>query len=260
MPAIVGLVGSPRREQGLTHRLVSAALEGARRSGASTRIEYLADWELAPCEDCGAPCFTDGICIRSPDPGELSSLVNEADGLVLGAPVYVWQANALTHVFMDRYRIPGRASLARQPNGRPALAIAVAGGTGTGISGAIRSLQDFLCLWGYRALDPIGATRYNLEQAIAAAREAGAELGRQADEPVPFANLAELLAHYDGLQFACHDHLEELIWLAEQAAGLGREPEEVKRLCAEARRLQAADRRAAAEVAVHAFELARGEL
>ncbi|MBC7292532.1 MAG: hypothetical protein H5T84_00250, partial [Thermoleophilia bacterium] len=85
-------------------------------------------------------------------------------------------------------------------------------------------------------------------------------LGRQADGPVPFANLAELLAHYDGLQFACHDHVEELIWLAEQAAGLGREPEEVKRLCAEARRLQAADRRAAAEVAVHAFEMARGEL
>ncbi len=260
MPEIVGLVGSPRRDQGLTHRLVSAALEGARRGGANGRIEYLADWELAACEDCGGPCFMDGICIRSPRTTELNDIVNRSDGLVIGAPVYDWQANALTHMFMDRYRIPGQASLGRQPNGRPALAIIVAGGTGTGISGAVRSLQDFLCLWGYRALDPILATRYNLDQAVAAARGAGETLGKQAENRAPFGDLAELLAYYDHLQFACHDHVEELIWLAEQAADLGHEPAEVRRLCAEARRLHGTDSQAAAEAALHAFELARGEL
>jgi len=259
MPVILGLVGSVRREKGLTHRVVEAAMQGARSVGAETRVECLADWEVEPCTDCGAPCFEDGVCVLSESVTELTKLVNEADGLVLGAPVYIWQANALTHAFMDRYRVPGNAALGRQPNGRPALAVAVAGGTGTGVSGALRSLLDFLCLWGYRPLEPIAATRYNIEEAVTAARKAGIELATQAENPEPFKDLAALLACYSALPLACHDHVDELVWLAEQAAHLGLgAPAEILGLCAEARQLKVTDPVGAAEKAVHAFELARG--
>lgn len=261
MAVILGLVGSPRREQGFTHRAVSAVLQGAKEQGAQVQLEYLADWGLETCVDCGAPCFADATCARSESVSELTRLVNAADGLVIGAPVYVWQVNGLTHAFMDRYRRPGNAALARQPNGRPAVAVTVAGGTGTGIAGATRSLLDFLCLWGYRALEPVLVTRYNLAQALETARVRGGDLVKVTGTPRPFKGVAELLAYYDELQFSCTSHLDEMIWLAEQAMHLGHpNTNQIKQLCAEARAVRYSDPAIATEKAVRAFELGRGPL
>jgi multimeric flavodoxin WrbA len=258
---VLGLLGSPRKEKGLTYAVVSAALEGASAAGAAVQLEFLVDWQVDACTDCGAPCFIDGVCVLSAPVSQLNELVNGASGLVIGAPVYCWQLNAITHAFMDKYRIPGPATLARRPNGRPALPIVVAGGTGTGVSGAVRSLLDFLCLWGYRSLEPVAATRYNLDRALAEARQKGERLAKAASQPEPFESLADLLAYYDGLAFSCRDRLAELLWLAETASHLSpTNSAEVERLCAEAERLRSEDRRLALEHAVHAFELVRGQL
>ncbi|MHB0878204.1 MAG: flavodoxin family protein [Anaerolineae bacterium] len=261
MAAIIGLVGSPRREQGLTHSLVNAVLEGAGRAGARVSIRYLVDWPLEHCTHCGSPCFAQGRCSQSEAANELSGLVNAADALVIGAPVYVWQINGLTHAFMDRYRIPGGATLARKPNGKPAVAIAVAGGTGTGVFGSLRSLVDFLCLWGYRVTEGLPATRYDIEAMMQAAERAGRELAEAAKAPRPFAGTAELLAYYDDPRFRYGDHTDEMIWLAEQALTAGYSDEaEIRRLCAEARATKDSEPLAAAEKAVAAFEMARGKL
>lgn len=258
---IVGLVGSPRRERGLTHRIVSAALEGAAEGGAETQLVYLADWPLLPCVHCGAQCFVDGRCSDSPDVNGLSDIVNAADAVVIGAPVYVWQVNGLTHAFMDRYRIPGGATLARRPNGRPALAIAVAGGTGTGVSGALRSLLDWLCLWGYRAVEPLPASRYNFRGSLEEARVRGRQLAAAAASPQPFTDLADLLVYYDGLRLSCQNHFDEMLWLAEQASTISdADAETAARLAEEARALRHSDPLGAARKAVEAFESVRGKL
>ena len=104
-------------------------------------------------------------------------------------------------------------------------------------------------------------TRYNLEESLVVASESGAALGKAAEAPRPFGSLAELLSHYDGLKFACHDHVDEMIWLAEQAVRLGySDSQEIRRLCAEAKAIRDSDCASAADKAVHAFELARGQL
>jgi multimeric flavodoxin WrbA len=261
MPAIVGVVGSPRREQGLTHEMVKAALAGAEAAGAQVSIRYLADWPLQHCVHCGAPCFAQGRCSRSPEANQLSAAIHAADALVLAAPVYCWQTDGLTHIFMDRFRIPGGSTLARTPNGKAALAVAVAGGTGTGVFASLRSLLDFLCLWGYRATDGLPVTRYNIEAMLRAAERAGRDLAEAARAPRPFADAAELLAYYDDPRFAYGSHIDEMIWLAEQAVTAGYSDEaEIRRLCAEARSLRTTDPRAAATRAVEAFEMARGKI
>ena len=176
--------------------------------------------------------------------------------------MYAWHLSGLTHVFMDRYRIRGGATLARRPNGKPAIAVAVAGGTGTGVFGALRSLLNFYCLWSYRALDAIPVTRYNLEEALEQARVAGRALAEAAPTPRPFADAAELFTYYDDPRWRYGGHVEEMVWLAEHAVTLGySEAAEVARLCREARALLGEERIGeAARLALQAFETARGKL
>jgi len=261
MGSVIGLVGSPRKQQGYTHRLVRAVLDGAEALGARTRLEHLADWDLEACTACGRPCFSAGTCQISAAAAELTDVVNEHDALVIGAPVYVWQVNALTHAFMDRYRLPDNASLGRKPNGRAAVPVIVAGGTGTGVFGATRSMLDFLCLWSYRSLEPVLATRYNLEAAIETARGRGAELARAAEVSRPFSGVAELISYYDALRYGNLGRVDEMLWLARQARHLGySHGGQIEALIEEAEAAIAADPPTAAAKAVQAFELARGPL
>ena len=75
MATVIGVVGSPRREIGLTHQVVTAALAGAAAAGAETSVQYLVDWPLGYCVHCGASCFADGRCIQSEEANELSAIV-----------------------------------------------------------------------------------------------------------------------------------------------------------------------------------------
>ncbi|MEW5953577.1 MAG: flavodoxin family protein [Bacillota bacterium] len=84
---IIGLVGSPRAG-GNTDLLVGAALEGARESGAKVEKILVKNLQIDTCEGCLA-CWQSGFCDRFDD--DLPWLVeqlSEADGLVLGSPVW----------------------------------------------------------------------------------------------------------------------------------------------------------------------------
>ena len=64
---ILGIVGSPRRERGLTDALVQSTLNGAREAGAKTEAMYLADRDPKPCVHCGGGCFGSAVCKMEPD-------------------------------------------------------------------------------------------------------------------------------------------------------------------------------------------------
>jgi len=138
------------------------------------------------------------------------------------------------------------------PSGRPALGIALAGGTGTGVFPALQSIYAWLCLWKFRPLDPLPVTRFNMDRVLAVAERQGVALVRRGAQP--FAETAELLLTYDQLPYMDYGRVDEFRWLARQIlAGLkARDPatsaaDEVGRLLAQAE-ARAADGDAVGEV------------
>jgi NAD(P)H-dependent FMN reductase len=211
---VLGIVGSPRRERGLCHRVVTRVLEGAQSAGAETEILYLRDENPAYCIHCGHSCFTTCDCIQEEAATARSRQVDAAAALVLAAPVYVWQVNGLTAAFFDKLRLSTGAWNRDAQHGRRALGIAVAGGTGTGVFPALQSIYSWLCLWKFRPLEPLPVTRFNLNRALDEAPDLGKQLARPARQP--FADPAEIVATYDALPYMNYMHTDEFRWLAQQ--------------------------------------------
>jgi multimeric flavodoxin WrbA len=216
---VLGIVGSPRREQGRSHEIVSAILSGAEAAGADSELLYLIDDEPQYCVHCGYDCFAKGDCAQEAAATLRSERVGAADALVLCAPVYCWQPNGLTATLFDKVRLVTKPWNRGAANGRPALGIALAGGTGTGVFPALQSIYAWLCLWKFRPLDPLPLTRFNMDQALAQADEIGMALATQGAQA--FASTAELMVTYDRLPYMNYGRVDEFRWLSQQIlAGL----------------------------------------
>ena len=123
---IIGLVCSPRRN-GNTEILVSEALKEAQKNGAETEIIRTTDMQIQPCDGC-AHCHKEGKCRIDDDMQELYKKMLEADGVILGSPVYFWSVSGQAKLLMDRtYAL--RYPYHRLQN-KPAGAIVVAGRRG----------------------------------------------------------------------------------------------------------------------------------
>jgi len=206
---ILGIVGSPRRN-GRTNRLVDAALEGAQANGASIRKIYLVDYPITQYRGQGGSRDAYTYC-----PEELSRLCEEADALVLGAPVYWGDINGLTKDFMDTVRIANSS-------GKPALGIAIAGGSGKGLLSGIQSIYHFFYHKQMRGIDPTPVSRFNLDDALRQLTESGAKLVDLTQEATPFSGATwderwpDVLAYYTSVQYLNCDPLDEFIMLARQ--------------------------------------------
>jgi multimeric flavodoxin WrbA len=211
---VLGIIGSPRRETGLSQQVVSGVLAGARAAGAETETLYLIDQDPAYCIHCGHRCFAEGDCIQEAGATARSQRVDAADALVICAPVYVWQPNGLTAALFDKVRLASGPWNRPSQNGRPALGIAVAGGTGTGVFPALQSIYAWLCLWKFRPLAPLPVTRFNLSSVLDAAGMLGQAL---ATLPVlPFEGAWDLMLTYDSLPYVDYGRVDEFLWLVEQ--------------------------------------------
>jgi len=101
---VLGLAFSPRH--GNTELLVQEALKSARELGVETNFYSIADKTINACNACyncftsaspekPCPVFTDAF-------DEIVPLVMEADGLIIGSPVYYMGVTAQLKAFMDR--------------------------------------------------------------------------------------------------------------------------------------------------------------
>ncbi|MCD6443464.1 NAD(P)H-dependent oxidoreductase [Candidatus Bathyarchaeota archaeon] len=194
---IVGIVGSPRKG-GLTTKLVTKALEGAKEKGASVKLVYLVDYDLKPwTPEHGSA------------PEELNELMRRADGYVVGSPVYYLDVNGLTKNFFDAVDLG-------DSNGKPALGIAVAGGTGKGLVLAVKTIYYYFFCKGLRGLEPIPVSRFNFDEALENARRSGALLAEKASERKPFRSLKERIAYFESLKYMSMTMLDEIMLLASQ--------------------------------------------
>lgn len=212
---VLGIVGSPRKN-GRTNGLVDAALEGARAKGAQASKIYLTDYEIRPFTGSGGSGEAFSFC-----PDELSKLCEEADGLVLGAPVYWGDINGLTKDFMDTVRIANS-------NGKPALGIAIAGGTGKGLLSGVQTIYHFFFHKQMRGIDPTPVSRFNLQQALTQLKTSGARLADLSIEKRPFPGRTrddcwtEVLAHYATVKYLRCDPVDEFLMLAGQLIEMSR--------------------------------------
>jgi len=224
---ILAIVGSPRRERGLSARVAAGVLAGAAAAGAQTEMMYLADEQPETCTGCGHRCFSELDCVQEPEATVRSAAIEAADGLLLCAPVYCWQVNGLTAALLDKVRLSTGPWRDAPQHGKPALGIAVAGGTGSGVFPALQSLYAWFCLWKYRPLPPVPVTRFNLDAVLADAEALGRALAGHA--PRPYDSIGDLLTTYDALPELRYGRVDEFRWLAHTVvAGLQRRgaPEE----------------------------------
>lgn len=102
---ILGLVGSYRKH-GVIDSIVSAILDEATLLGADTEKIYLLDKNIEFCTNC-RQCTQvagkeRGKCPINDDMEAILEKYDDADAVVIGAPVNFFALNALTKKFMER--------------------------------------------------------------------------------------------------------------------------------------------------------------
>ena len=98
---IVSIVGSPRGMKGNTAALLTIVLQGAEGQGAETETIVLKGSEIKPCRGCDA-CHKKGVCPQKDAFNGIKKKIEEADGLVLASPNYIFHVSAQLKAFMDR--------------------------------------------------------------------------------------------------------------------------------------------------------------
>jgi len=99
---ILGIIGSPRKG-GNTELLVQKALESAAKvGGVETDLIRLCEKKIAPCVDCKACIRNKTLCIIEDDMQEIYLKLIEADGIIIGSPVYFGTVSAQLKTVMDR--------------------------------------------------------------------------------------------------------------------------------------------------------------
>jgi multimeric flavodoxin WrbA len=97
---VIGITGSPRKN-GNTEILMKEVLGVARDAGCETEMFSMSEKHVAPCDACGT-CFENGSCVVQDDMQELYEMLERADAVIFGSPVYFGSVSAQTKAVMDR--------------------------------------------------------------------------------------------------------------------------------------------------------------
>lgn len=93
--------GSPH-PKGSTRMALAQVAGQLEKAGIETRIEQIGSKAIRGCMACGK-CAKTGYCIFEDDPvNDCIDLLREADGFVVGSPVYYAGPNATVCAFLDR--------------------------------------------------------------------------------------------------------------------------------------------------------------
>lgn len=250
---ILGIVGSPRKN-GRTNSLVDAALDGARSRGVDTKKVFLVDYNIRSFTGSGGSEEAFQYC-----PEELSRLCEDADAIIIGSPVYWGDISGLTKNFMDTVRIT-----IPNANGKPALGIAIAGGSGKGLISGVQSIYHFFYHKQMRGIDPTPVSRFNLDEALEELKISGAKLADLSKEKKPFPGNTtddrwpEVLAYYASVKLLNCDPIDEFIMLSGQLikTSKGSKVEKAKAELDKAMALIAEGKRAeAARYAVRSYQI-----
>lgn len=98
---VIGINGSARKD-GNTAIIVGEVFDELNKEGIETELIQLADYEIQPCRGCFA-CKGRGNCVFAKDGfAEIFGRMVEADGILLGSPVYSADVSAKMKAFLER--------------------------------------------------------------------------------------------------------------------------------------------------------------
>lgn len=166
-PRVVALMGSYRKG-GTIDTVVDEVLAGARQGGAETRKIDLVDWHVEFCRNCRECCTEPGSergrCAQDDDVDGLLTALEQADAVVLAAPVNYGDVNALTRRFLERmipyvYWPPERPApvLRDRRRNKPALLVTSSAAPGLMtrlLARPLRTLREMAKLLGAK---PVGS-------------------------------------------------------------------------------------------------------
>ena len=90
-----------------TAKVLQSALNGAAAAGADTELINLGDYNFSPCRSCmmckRKSAIANPLCAWQDELRPLLQKLLDADGIIMGSPVYFGNASALFRAFMERF-------------------------------------------------------------------------------------------------------------------------------------------------------------
>jgi multimeric flavodoxin WrbA len=159
---VVVFSSSPNKD-GLTAACAGAAAQGCKDEGAEVEEICLNDRNVGSCQACDrgwGTCGKEHHCQVEDDFQELHRKCIEADGLVLVTPVYFRDMSESAKRFTDRLR----RCEAKHPEslmaGKPIIAVAGAGGSGTWLVNCLNTMETLIWHLKAKRFDLIPITRW----------------------------------------------------------------------------------------------------
>ncbi len=100
MKKVIAFIGSPRKN-GNTSSIIWEIVRGAKEAGAETKVYTLNDMNIKPCQSCFY-CRKEEACAIKDDMQSVYADLKDADAVVIGSPVYMFQVTAQTKLLFDR--------------------------------------------------------------------------------------------------------------------------------------------------------------
>jgi multimeric flavodoxin WrbA len=108
------LNGSPHKE-GCTYTALKEVAGALEKNGVETKIFHIGTRPVRGCIACGK-CRETKKCVFNDDPAnEILALMQEADGIVIGSPVFYAGPNGALCALLDRIFYAGSATLRFKP-------------------------------------------------------------------------------------------------------------------------------------------------
>ncbi len=107
----IAICGS-QRENGNTEYFMRIALDELAQKGIETEFVSLRGKSILPCKGC-YQCLSAGHCTIEDDFAEVFDKMMQADGILIGSPVYVARPTALMSALLERATFSGRAAVNR---------------------------------------------------------------------------------------------------------------------------------------------------
>lgn len=99
---IVVIMGSPRKN-GNSSTLAESFIEGAQKRGADIETFYVHYMNIKPCTGCDHCIIKSGSgCVINDDMQQIYDVIPTADAIVIASPIYWFNINAQTKIFLDR--------------------------------------------------------------------------------------------------------------------------------------------------------------
>lgn len=152
---VIGINGSSRKD-GNTAIIVGKVFDELNKEGIETELIQLADYEIQPCRGCFA-CKGRGNCVFTKDGfTEIFSRMVEADGIILGSPVYSADVSAKMKAFLERggVVVATNPGLLRHKVGAAVAAVRRGGGMAT-----VDTMNHFML---NKEMIVVGSTYWNM--------------------------------------------------------------------------------------------------